>query len=74
MLISLLFELEAKFNYYADIIVTLNEEKQLWWDAYDDNRNPTGYQPPCAKPGYLNLIVFSDKVSPSSISFITEQG
>jgi hypothetical protein len=69
------------FNYYADVKVSLRKQSNdLWWDVWDDdspamrNSKFTNYKPPCAEQGYLTLIVFSDKISPSSISFITEQG
>lgn len=49
-----------------------NQSNNLWWDALEI---PTkNYTPPCSKSGFLSIVVVSDQVSPSSISFITEQG
>ncbi|CAF0761239.1 unnamed protein product, partial [Brachionus calyciflorus] len=60
-------------KYYVDVRITLrNESNNLWWDA-DDITNEK-FKPPCYKKGFLSIVVFSDKISPSSISFITEQG
>lgn len=68
-----IFKIKEKLKYYVDIQIQLrNQSNNLWWDAFEI---PTkNYTPPCSKPGFLSIVVVSDQVSPSSISFITEQG